>query len=733
MKKSDITGKKNSVLKAISDRNLYEAFRQLRSFSEVQMTWEITDEITRLEESYRYLLDYAIRGVADPSRQEVYDGIVSKMLTLLNRLERHALIPETPTLYYNKLRYRSQAAPGSIPEYLRRYSKAAADSSLFNLVTDSAPAAADENRARREAIERDLFDALWVTFPLSTADFEAVTDALSSQSLPSYLKQLIVSGVMLGALEFYDSRRIQLLARAYYSGDAVISPQALIALLVVLFRYRDRKLDKAAADSIAVITDVPTWHNDLKEAFLELVRARDTDRITRKMTDEVLPEMMKLKPEINRQLSKISPETDPADIEENPRWQEILEKSGIADRLKELTEIQLEGGDVFMSTFAHLKTFPFFNDISNWFIPFHSDHSEVKRMPDGLADIARVLETTPVFCNSDKYSFILSLQNIPAAQRDMMKSQLNAQIDGMIELQKASLTTDRTSRRNVMNRYVQDLYRFFRLFRRKGEFADPFATDLNLVTIPVLDGQFRDTTSLQAIAEFYFRHKYYTDALDIFRVIEENSCPDGALFEKMGFCYERRGEIVQALKYYEQAELLDAESVWTLRHIARCYRLLGNPAKALEYYRRVAAMEKEESLSVVMSIGNCLLDMGRWEEAAAQYFKARYIDMASMKPVRPLAWTLLMQRDFTRARELYDEIMNANPTADDYLNMGHLALAIHDHVNALNFYKLSINAGDGLPDTFARKLKADEDALAAIGIDPAIIPLILDSINYSER
>jgi len=45
--------------------------------------------------------------------------------------------------------------------------------------------------------------------------------------------------------------------------------------------------------------------------------------------------------------------------EENPEWQEILDKSGISDKLQELSELQLEGADVYMSTFSMLKNFPF--------------------------------------------------------------------------------------------------------------------------------------------------------------------------------------------------------------------------------------------------------------------------------------------------------------------------------------------------------------------------------------
>lgn len=732
MKKQDISDKKNSIIKAVGDKNLYDAFRQLREFSEARMTWEITDRINRLEESYRYMLDYAMRGVTDPSRDDVYDGLVASILTLTDRLERHALIPETPTLYYNTLRYRAHTAPGSIPEYLRKYTELTSALSLFNIVKDGNQEEIARNRDSRERLERELFDALWVTFPLESADYEALHDVLVSDNIPDYLKQLIISGLMLGALEFYDSRRVRLLAQAYSDGNSVISPIALIALLIVLYQYRNRKLDKAASESVRLITDTPTWPSDLKDAFLELVRARDTERITRKMNEEVVPEMLKLRPELNRKFSDLLDNVDPVDFEENPAWQEMLEKSGIADKLKELTEIQLEGGDVFMSTFAHLKSFPFFNEIANWFMPFHADRSEVAALDDDLADLARMIGDTSAFCNGDKFSFVLSLNNIPTAQRRMMKSQLDSQIEGMMELQQASLTTARTSRRGIMNRYVQDLYRFFRLFRRKGEFSDPFATDLNLVGIPVLEGQFRDTESLQAIAEFYFKHKYYKDALDIFRIIESNTYPDGALFEKMGFCYERLGDIAEALRYYEQAELLDAGSLWTLRHIARCHLLLGNASKALSYYKRVADKEPEESFQTVMSIGGCYLEMGRWDDAAGQYYKARYLNPKSQRPLRPLAWALMMQRDFGRARDLYEEILQHNPTADDYLNMGHLALATRDHENALNFYKLSINAGDGLTATFASKLIADSDALKRIGIDPAITHLIIDSIQYSR-
>ena len=51
----------------------------------------------------------------------------------------------------------------------------------------------------------------------------------------------------------------------------------------------------------------------------------------------------------------------------------MMERSGLAEKLKEMSEIQEEGGDVMMGTFEHLKTFPFFSEPANWFLPFDTD------------------------------------------------------------------------------------------------------------------------------------------------------------------------------------------------------------------------------------------------------------------------------------------------------------------------------------------------------------------------
>ena len=44
-----------------------------------------------------------------------------------------------------------------------------------------------------------------------------------------------------------------------------------------------------------------------------------------------------------------------------------------------MNELQLEGADVYMSTFAQLKSYPFFQNPHNWFYPFDMQHSSIIR------------------------------------------------------------------------------------------------------------------------------------------------------------------------------------------------------------------------------------------------------------------------------------------------------------------------------------------------------------------
>ena len=147
--------------------------------------------------------------------------------------------------------------------------------------------------------------------------------------------------------------------------------------------------------------------------------------------------------------------------EKNPEWKKELEDSGLGKKLQEYSNLQMEGADVFHSTFSSLKSFPFFSEISNWFMPFDPAYSEIANLFPGESQ-NNLLKTAILdsghMCNSDKYSFCLSLAQIPQAQREMMMNRMGAESEEIKQLQKEAQEMNPTIDEEVISdQDIQDL------------------------------------------------------------------------------------------------------------------------------------------------------------------------------------------------------------------------------------------------------------------------------------
>ncbi len=110
---------KDRIRRYVAEHRLRDAFALARSLSEGMMNWELSREIERGEESYRYMLDYASRGAEDPGRSAMVADLGEKVLGVVDRLERENLKGDASTLYYNTLRYEDLQRGASLPEILR--------------------------------------------------------------------------------------------------------------------------------------------------------------------------------------------------------------------------------------------------------------------------------------------------------------------------------------------------------------------------------------------------------------------------------------------------------------------------------------------------------------------------------------------------------------------------------------------------------------------------------------
>ncbi len=282
----------------------------------------------------------------------------------------------------------------------------------------------------------------------------------------------------------------------------------------------------------------------------------------------------------------------------------------------------------------------------------------------------------------------------------------------------------------VSNQYIQDLYRFYKLFPRKAEFEDIFDWRLDFHAKQVIGSVIRaDRKMLRNIAEYYFAKEYFVEAAGIFTLLLEDEKSE-ELYQKTGWCYQKTGDFQKALDAYLKAELYGTNKLWTLRKIGRCYQNLKNPSKALEYYH-AAEKSDPENLGIQLNIGQCLLELGRYEEALKCYFKVEYLAPGNTKVWRPIGWCSFLTGKIEQAEKYFKMLMDENPGKHDFISMGHVQWSLGNRKSALAFYQRAIS-GDGFSeDEFLRIFQEDIPHLVDQGIDENDIPIMLDLLRYN--
>ncbi|WP_295728938.1 tetratricopeptide repeat protein [uncultured Muribaculum sp.] len=723
--------------KYIGERRLRDAFVQVRALAGLASDWRLTEEIDRLEQTYRMMLDYASKGHADPGRDNLYALIVAGLRGVADRAVYRIERRDSPTMYYSTLRYEALQHGDTMRSLLDRYLALADRNSAFNAILGENGTDKKSDVAEREALERRIFMRLWVAYPLSAELAGELGATLDSEAFNDDFKSLLISSLLLGLLAHYDERRLTLLLDVYSSGrSSRLAMQALCAALMAMYICRKSVDAGRLKPRIDALRDTTTWSADVQKVFMQFLRSRDTDRVAHTINDDLIPRLRKLRPEMLKHDMDASSIEDLQELmSDNPEWNDMLRDSGVADKLKELMKMQEEGADVMMPTFAQLKTFPFFHEPANWFVPFRADHTAITgALGDEAPKIGGLIAAAPFLCDGDKYSFCLALAVAPEVQRRVMLSQINPEALSQLEMRQATIDAagDVSARETAAAKYVQSLYRFFKLFRRKGEFSDPFERPLNLLVLPLLAPDLHSPETLGVVGEFYFQRGYYEDAAEVLRMRAASGPVDAQLFQKLGYSCQQTGSLEDALQYYSQAELLNADSLWTRRRLGAVCRLLGRTEEALAHFR-IAEKARPDDGSIALNIGHCLVELGRHKEALNYFFKAEFVGKKPERAIRPLAWSLLLSGDTTRAREYYSRLLSANPTYVDYMNAGYAATLDNDMPEAVNLFALSADNFNGEFSAWLERFRSSLPALYPLGLDPLLPPLVVDTLLYRRE
>ena len=375
----------------IRDLLLSSRLKEALELIQMQMAgvsdWAVTSRYEDINRSYQYMLQYFGQGSPDEHRAELYHQLVRRSLLLNDDVLQARMQAQSMLLYYQHLR--SRITRTETIEGIRL---------VLESFTDTGDTAAHE---RAIGI---MFELIWTNGQWTTQDSASLLELIESPLVIEDDSALAVSAVTLSLLERFDPLKCLFLCQAAQNLSMTVSIRALTGLAVALSGYSDiMPYFPEVSSRITLLADEPGISQRMLKVQMALLQCRETKEIERRMREDIIPTMLR-NPKLG-DLMREELERDGA----SPDWTEWVQKSEVKDKLLQMSELQMEGADVYMSTFSNLKSYPFFREIHNWFRIFSMDQPDVKNAfgSDGApAIMGKSMLSNYIFCNSDKYNYI---------------------------------------------------------------------------------------------------------------------------------------------------------------------------------------------------------------------------------------------------------------------------------------------------------------------------------------
>lgn len=621
----------DSLNTLLEEGRIFHVIKVLRSNCEAALPSHpdlriVTSGLDSVSSLYSYMREFFIAGNPDPARSQLYEDIKGQLrqlgrlyLFIINEDRLDPLFAE-----YRLQKVRQTPVANLVSEYMKTIYRM--DMAL-ETGADPLPFL-----RRKETVLESIFRKIWSLRPLATNDQKAIEEIMAKQEAPFELKSQIVSALLLGLLKFNDPGKFVLLLKAYdEASEDRLAARILTAIVLVLARWRKSAVaTKEIAGLLDTLADSILTYTRLREVVMTLIRTHDTDRVSREVKDAFNTTMREISPEVLEKLQREGMAIDAGDTGMNPEWEKLMKNKELEEKMQAINEMQLEGMDVMMQTFARLKSFPFFRSVANWFLPFSVDNSEVAPLfkvfdKEGF----RVMADATEMCGGDRFSFVMGLLQMPEEKRNMLATGIGASLEQLKDHVKDRGNVRRKSEfASEALSFARDIYRFAKLFPRHKDFYDPFETPIDFLNLPVLSSLMTEEEVINKAADFYFQHGYYPLSLSLYEKAVASGEADRELYEKLGYSYQMTGDYASALSNYEKADLFssdaDRSSSWLLKKLALCYKALGYYEKSADTYRKLLERTPED-LNIEFHLGSVLIRTGNLKEGRELISKVHYL------------------------------------------------------------------------------------------------------------
>lgn len=653
----------------LTDRLLGEALRAMRS-GMVGEDSSFNGKLDDIEQNYRLMCDYMQRGFKDPQVDTVYAGLLRAACRLVCSMELADKVSLNRSFSLAKAQSVSVVMQRDVVQgELEKFVQDVAMASL-KPEADRCMFLRDIHRRHYDYTAK-LFDALLVSDQWSDGMVEFVEGLVLSPTVDVVDAMLQVSAVAMAAMNVFDVNKWLVLIHVYeQSTDERVRQRAFVGWTLStpstgmeLFPEIDQTVSRLLADGHV--------RRELMELQMQIFYCNNADADNARIQNEIMPNLIKNNQIRITKSGIVEKEDDPMEDILDPgaadRNMEELEKA-----VGSMVDMQKAGSDIYFGGFSQMKRFPFFNELSNWFCPFYPEHPLLCGLGEkihGSKFMQAVFGNGP-FCDSDKYSFAFAMSTvidrIPDDMREMLDSSEAMGMPGCGDM-------DFHAPAYVRRMYLQDLYRFFRLYDGRDDFWNPFGGvgdghGMLFLANPV----FARCLSVDDIVEldgFLYKHGYYLSVIAMSEsVVSTDDARHSAI---LAMANMRVGNYKTAVSLFEVVLLKEPDHEQALKGLAHMAFSSSDFAAAAGYYQRLSEL-RPDCRHYVLNRAISQVSCDNIHEGMAALFKLNYEHPGDNNVKRGIAWGYLLQGKALDADRVYAELLDGGEsTAGDKLNAGY--------------------------------------------------------------
>lgn len=677
----------------IAKHNVGKALRAMKeTIAEDKLPGYIVARYEDVKNDYRLMQDAMMRGLRDDKIDEVYADIMRKVYGAgLDVLIEEKVKKYSSFAYARVSAQQTEAHPDAVRTVLEAYVQ---DMAMMAFEPENTRKAKMEKlTADHHAYMKQLFNALLMA-PMwndrRAADF---ADLLLSPTIDRDDALLLVSAVMLATMNVNDPYKWDMLADVYVRAtDKVLKIRALVGWVLSLpYDPRGPRLFPFVQERIKAMLADKTTLKQMLDMQMQMLFCCNADADNEEIQRNIMPTLIK---NTNLQMTRlgiVEKEDDPMkDIMDPNAAERDMEE--MERKYRKMMDMQKQGSDIYFGGFSKMKTFPFFNDLCNWFAPFNAAHPALGAARERLAGstfLNNLMENGP-FCDSDKYSFALAIAQIMDRMPDNVKEMLNSDATFGPTVSK----DEQEDPAYICRSYLQSLYRFFRLYRSKRDFLNPFILDeledndgnalflsYKLLACPEME------ENAVALCGFLLKRKMMRELMSMAICFKSSQNP--RLVRFLALVPMTDGKWQEAYDLFASVPE-DQHTEESLRGMAHCCMSLKRFGEAVAIYRRLLAMHPD-SFSYQLNLAVCLMSSDAFsscgdvasscdasscgassslggkvearpnkvvEEGTKLLYKLDYEHPDNANVRRVLAWCMMLQGNFDKAIDIYTRLLS---------------------------------------------------------------------------